>query len=476
MATVSSDLGHNSSATDTSWAINQPEKKTDWGWRALHGTVVLGKELTSAYYSGQNVSYSYYSGCSTGGRQGLREIQEFPDSFDGILVGAPAWWTSHLNTYITQLGMYNLPNTSSSYVSNDLLKVVAKEVVKQCDLADGVQDGIIMRPDLCHFNATALLCPPDYIPPANTSETPTCLTAPQIQTLEKVYAPHHHTSTSELIYPGLTLGSEAQWFTILGNPGVPSPFGVGYQRNFLFDNSSWNYTTSYSDSVVDLADRLDPGAATADRYDISAFKSRGGKIILYHGLADGLVPTKGTELYYNRTIRAFGGDLTTLSGLRNTTEFFKLFLVPGLQHCWSSPTGVDAPWNLGGAFQAGVMGSGLYSVPGFEGNEKYDALVALQKWREEGREVKQLVATGWKAGLNVTSGVKRQRGVCAWPGRCVLNEDAVRRMEREISEKAEGKEGDEGEEVVNVLDKEEVWECKWPEGVEEEEEEEEECE
>ncbi|MCV5137598.1 tannase/feruloyl esterase family alpha/beta hydrolase, partial [Escherichia coli] len=114
-------------------------------------------------------------------------------------------------------------------------------------------------------------------------------------TLAKIYSSHHHETTGELIYPGLTLGSEAQWWAIIGNTnGLPSPFGIGYQRNFLFDNATWDYTTSYSDSVVDLAERLDPGQATADHYDISADKSRGGKIILYHGLADGLVPTKGS--------------------------------------------------------------------------------------------------------------------------------------------------------------------------------------
>ncbi|KAJ4382490.1 hypothetical protein N0V85_008590, partial [Neurospora sp. IMI 360204] len=386
MATVSSDLGHNGSATDTSWALKQPEKKTDWGWRALHGTVVLGKKLTAAYYDGCDITYSYYSGCSTGGRQGLREIQEFPDSFDGVLVGAPAWWTSHLNNYITQLGMYNLPNTTDYYIPTPLLQVVADEVVHQCDLADGVEDGIISRPDLCTFNPSLLLCPSNYTAPING--TASCLTQPQIDTLEKVYSPHYHEATGELIYPGLTLGSEAQWFTIIGNTnGTPSPFGVGYQRNFLFDNATWNYTASYSDSVVDLADRIDPGRATADKYDISAFKSRGGKVILYHGLADGLVPTKGSQLYYNRTIRAFGGSITDLKNLRNTTEFFKFFLIPGMQHCWASPAGVDAPWNIGGAFQAGVMGSGLWSVPGFEGSESHDALVALRKWVEEGREV-----------------------------------------------------------------------------------------
>ena len=488
MATVSSDLGHNGSATDTSWALNQPEKKTDWGWRALHGTVVLGKKLTAAYYNGCKISYSYYSGCSTGGRQGLREIQEFPDSFDGVLVGAPAWWTSHLNTYITQLGLYNLPNTTDSYLSPDLLKVVAQEIVNQCDLADGVEDGIIQRPDLCTFNSTLLLCPSNYTIPENG--TAICLTQPQIDTLAKVYSSHHHASTEELIYPGLTLGSEAQWFNgifggstnkttnITSNNGLPSPYGLGYQRDFLFNNATWNFSASYSDSVTDLADRLDPGRATADKYDISAFKSRGGKMILYHGLADGLVPTKGTELYYNRTIRHFGGDLGSLKNLRNTTSFFKFFQIPGMQHCWASPPTVNAPWNIGGAFQAGVMGSGFYSVPGFEGKERYDALLALRKWVEEGKEVKELVATSWREGLNVSSGVKRQRKVCAWPGRGVLRESTRKAIEEKEKEKVgEGEgtkgvvkegEGEEDGDGVNILDVEESWECKWPEGMEEE--------
>ncbi|KAL2017195.1 hypothetical protein VTK56DRAFT_2515 [Thermocarpiscus australiensis] len=103
MAALSTDTGHSSAATDTSWARNQPEKKTDWGWRALHGSTVLGKKLVRAYYGGRPPKYSYYSGCSTGGRQGLKEIQTFPDSFDGALIGAPAWWTTHLNTYIIQV-------------------------------------------------------------------------------------------------------------------------------------------------------------------------------------------------------------------------------------------------------------------------------------------------------------------------------------------------------------------------------------
>ena len=105
MASLSTDTGHSATSADTTWARNQPEKKTDWGWRAIHGSTVLGKQLVQAYYGDQALGYSYYSGCSTGGRQGLKELQNFPDSFDGALIGAPAWWTSHLNNYVTQAGL-----------------------------------------------------------------------------------------------------------------------------------------------------------------------------------------------------------------------------------------------------------------------------------------------------------------------------------------------------------------------------------
>ncbi|KAK5659187.1 hypothetical protein OQA88_1277 [Cercophora sp. LCS_1] len=95
MASLSTDTGHNSSSTETSWANANPEAKQDWGWRALHGSVVVGRHLVERYYS-HKIRYSYFSGCSTGGRQGLRETMEFPGSFDGVLVGAPAWWASRV--------------------------------------------------------------------------------------------------------------------------------------------------------------------------------------------------------------------------------------------------------------------------------------------------------------------------------------------------------------------------------------------
>lgn len=115
MASLSTDTGHNSSGLDTTWAVNQPEKKTDWGWRAIHGATVVGKKLVKAYYGGMAIRYSYYSGCSNGGRQGLKEIQNFPDSFDGALIGAPAWWIPRLAGYMTRV---SLPDRSSNVFFN----------------------------------------------------------------------------------------------------------------------------------------------------------------------------------------------------------------------------------------------------------------------------------------------------------------------------------------------------------------------
>ncbi|KAK0712948.1 Tannase/feruloyl esterase [Lasiosphaeria miniovina] len=404
MATVSTDLGHNSSVIDLNWALNQPEKRTDFGWRALHGTIVLGKTLTQAYYgSNQKIAYSYYNGCSTGGRQGLREIQEFPDSFDGALIGAPAWWTSHLNNYVTKLGIYNLPVSDPKHIPTALFSVIGDEVVRQCDSADGVKDGIVTSPELCAFDYSKLLC-------RGGGNSSTCLTSAQIETAKKVYSDAYSSVDGSLVYPGLTLSSEDQWYILLGGT-EPSPFGVGYQRDFLLDDAAWDWR-NYNDSLVKLAERTDPGGAQAVKFDTSAFKRRGGKMLLYHGVADGLVPTKGSEYYYNKTVEAFGGDAGAV------TDFLRFFLIPGMQHCWSTPVG--APYNIAGAFQPGAMGSGQWSVPGFK-DKDHDAVLALVDWVEHGRAVDSIIATTWNSPLDPSSGLLAQRPLCPWPQKAVYD-------------------------------------------------------
>lgn len=404
-ATLSTDTGHNSTSGDLTWAFQNPETRTDWGWRAVHGSVELGKKLTAAYY-GRDISRSYYSGCSTGGRQGLKEVQMFPETFDGVLAGAPAWYSTHLNPWVTKLATYNLPYDDPKHIPYTLFPAIATEVVKQCDGVDGNADGIVSEPEQCAFDFSKIQC-------GNPGADPTaCLTEAQVQTAKNIYSDYRFAEdeSGEYIYSGFSFSSELQWYVFLGGT-APSEFSLGWERYFLYDDPAWTWA-QYSDAVVRDAEREDPGNATAAAYDISAFRDRGGKLIIYHGLADGVVPTRGSTYYYDRTIEALGGDA---DGAR---DFFRYFQVPGMQHCFG--TVVDAPWDIGAALQAAMLGSGEWSVPGFV-DAKHDALLALQGWVENNTAVDSIVATTWRSPLLPATGVLRQRPICPYPEKAVFD-------------------------------------------------------
>jgi feruloyl esterase len=165
-----------------SFAYNAPGKVTNWGYRALHGSIVLGKVLTRSYY-GKELAYSYYSGCSTGGGQGLKEAEMFPDDFDGIVAGAPAWWTTHLQLWNTKVGLYNLPTTAPYHIPSSLFPIIGDALLKQCDPQDGLMDNIISDPTRYDFRPEALLCGSNI----TNSTTSGCLTSPQIDTLYHLY-------------------------------------------------------------------------------------------------------------------------------------------------------------------------------------------------------------------------------------------------------------------------------------------------
>ncbi|KAI0408911.1 putative ferulic acid Esterase/Feruloyl esterase [Xylaria palmicola] len=395
-AVASTDTGHSSPAANVSWALDDPEARTDWGWRGLHGAVVLGKLLAAAHY-GRPAAYAYYSGCSTGGRQGLKEAQLYPGSFDGVLVGSAAWYTSHLNTWVTQVASYNWPADDPKHIDWRLLAAIADAVVRQCDDVDGVADGIVSLPGLCDVDLAALSCD------AAGANQSACLTAAQAQTLGRVYG-DWTAPDGALLYKGLSPGSERQMYTVL-NYSEASPYGIGYARYFLLDNASFALA-DFDDSIPALAARLDPGGATADDYDLAPFRDRGGKMVMYHGAADGLVPFQGSELYYDRVVDAMGGNVTA------TREFFRYFMVPGMQHCWT--TVVDAPWAFGGASQAGFLGNDTWSVPGFK-DAQHDVLLALMDWVEKDVPVDRVVATTWNVAKNASTGVRRQRPLCPYP-------------------------------------------------------------
>lgn len=396
-AVVSTDTGHNSTVGDNTWALNHPEGVEDWGYRAMHGTVELGKQVVEGYYSSA-IRYSYYMGGSTGGRQGLKEAQISPGSFDGMVIGAPAWWTSHLQTWTTKVATYNLPVGAPNHVPPSFFPVLEQEVVRQCDGVDGLADGIITRPDLCAFDYSTLACSADT---TAADDTP-CLTPAQIDTVKKIHSPY--IADGRFAFPGMGLSSESQWAFLLSGD-QPSSFGDGYIQNYLLGDASWAWT-SYTDDIIWRADAADPGRADADAYaDLAGFRDRGGRAVMYHGAADGLIPVGSAGVFYNATAAALGG-YAALAG------WFRYFEAPGMQHVVG--TAEDAPWYFAGANAAGALGTDVYSTPGFE-DAQHDVFLAVMDWVERGVPVDDIIATTWTRFNDPGSGVLRQRPLCPYP-------------------------------------------------------------
>jgi feruloyl esterase len=151
---------------------------------------------------------------------------------------------------------------------------------------------------------------------------------------------------------------------------------------------------------------LQPGNASVG-FDLSAFHSKGGKILSYHGEADGLIPTGSTPLYYNQLTRTLKPK-----GV-NVDEFFRMFLVPGMGHCSGTTPSVNAPWYFAGGNQAPVLGPTVYGVPGFR-DEKHDALLAMMAWVEKGVAPDQIIGTKYVNESQPTD-VLRQRPLCMYP-------------------------------------------------------------
>lgn len=402
-ATLSTDTGHLSVNGDLTWGYQDPETRTDWGWRAIHGSVVIGKILVRAFYQ-QGIDYSYYSGCSTGGRQGLREIQLNPDAFDGALIGAPAWDVAGLMPWITRLATFNLPADSPGTFTNIAqFQLIAAAVRSQCDPDDGLVDNIVSSPEICEPDLSVIQCGNAGVSASN------CLAPEQVENAKKIWS-DYHTADGNLVYPGLEYSSEAQWdiWQLYGNPSV---FDQAWEKYFLYDDVSWTIE-NFTDQTAYDARRIDPGNATSDAFDISAYRDRGGKIIMYHGASDGYIPTRSSIDFYNKTKEAVGGDVD---------DFYKLFLIPGMQHCWLSPTGVNAPWMIGGGGQQNALGAFTtgYSVPD-NINRQHDAMLALMDWVESSTVVESIVASAF----NISTGtlqISRQRPLCPYPSKAIFN-------------------------------------------------------
>ncbi|EIW55233.1 feruloyl esterase-like protein [Trametes versicolor FP-101664 SS1] len=398
-AGISTNTGHNSTSGDGSWGGPHNDNAiVDWGWRAVHLSVVAGKEIAKQYYR-QAPKRSYYAGCSTGGRQGLKEIQIFPDSFDGIVVGSPANWMSHLQPWSVHMSLNVLPANSLCFIPQSTWdNVIGPEVMRQCDALDGLLDGIINDPRACSFRPEALTCTPGQ----NMS---TCLTEDQIGALHRIFADYYEADQT-YIFGGYQPGGEKAYATgLVGNPPFPLP--QDWFRFFVLNDTQWTQD-EYNASIITLGEQLNPGQSDAITPNLTAFADapHNGKVLHYVGWADQLI-SPGNSVHYYETVHAFARANTSLA----VDDFYRLFPVPGMNHCGVRRM-LRSNADVGGQ-AANAFGAVMQPQP-LSHDAEHNILAALLRWVEDGVAPSAIVGVKYKNDVP-SDGVAFTRPICKYP-------------------------------------------------------------
>jgi len=369
-AVATTDGGHwGSSSLDGRWAKANPVAEADWGWRAVQETTRVGKTVTEAFYQ-TAPTYSYFQGCSTGGRQAHMAALRQPEDFDGILSGAPALdYTGLVGTHFAWIVQANTGPDGRPILTPQDAPVIQEAVLAACDTTDGVADGMISNHRQCDFDPDTLDLAPE-----------------KIEVLQAWYSPPVNAAGAVLHPAAVPPGSEAYWgLWLTGFPGGGGALVPGFGANFLKymafpDDPPADYTAMDFDFDTDPARMAPQGALyNADDPDLSAFRAAGGKLLIWHGEADAIVFPGKTLAYFDELTAAAGGRAVA-------DEFARLFMVPGMDHC-------------------GILGNG----PGI-GQGGFDPLTALETWVEEGTAPDRLLTTKSVDGAPVWS-----RPVCAHP-------------------------------------------------------------
>ena len=401
-AVASTDTGHTETA-DTSWAVGHPEKIVDYAWRAAHEMTVTAKALIAAYY-GANPRFSYYNGCSTGGRMTLKEAQKFPDDYDGILSGSGFHYWTHENIagmWKVQVMLKDGVN-GASYLPPDKYQLVVDAAMTQCkSLKQVPTDGFLDNPSRCDWNPKTLVCKAGQDPN-------TCITAAQAESLEKIYSPLRNPRTKEEIYPGATRISVPNWAQSAArqaaSPTTQTPNGPPRSLQSIIANKlDWSWRTFNFDSDVALADKSDADGPQIDAInpDLSKFQKHGGKIIEYQGWLDSNLAPYSVEHYENvlETIGKYDRDDNNGEVLEKTQDFYRLFVVPGMGHCRGGP---------------GPNSFGAETHPAVPMDPQHDAVSALEQWVEHGVAPMQIIATKYVKD-DPKQGIAMQRPLCPYP-------------------------------------------------------------
>jgi feruloyl esterase len=353
-ATAGSDTGHSAADGPAGmFALGHPEKIVDFAYRALHDMTVKSKRLIDIYYS-QPLDYSYYKGCSTGGRQGVMAAQRYPGDYDGIIAGALANRHIHMHT----AGAYRaieLARHPELAVPEAKAKLVTDAVLKQCDT---LGEGFLNNPRQCSFDYSTLACKAGA--PADS-----CLTPGELKSVQTFYGGLKN-GKGELVFSGQAYGVPMPTLTSTQEP--PNPFAFDSIRILGFQNASYDWhdfdldrDLPKVDAAVGFVDATDP--------DLRAFKAAGGKLLLYAGWRDTGITPENTVLYYESVRKELGPE---------QGDWMRMFMVPGMGHCTGGP--------------------GPYS---------FDSLTALEQWREKDRAPTEM------AGRNPQSGLARP--ICVYP-------------------------------------------------------------
>ncbi len=361
-----------------SFVMSNPQKATDYAWRAVHLTATTTKAITKDYY-GKPISRSYWNSCSNGGRQGLIEAQRFPEDFDGVVANAP--WVDQ--TGFTIGAMWNQKALSAVHLTPAKLAMVADQVMTKCDAIDGLKDGLIDDPRKCDFD------PARDVPACSAgADTANCLTPAEAEAIAKVYSGPF--SNGKPFYPGYMPGSEAVMLNLFGGgtgsgwlnvivstqpDAVPADFNLAENTmRYLVHKPpqpDYDYRTFDFDRDIHLLDAWGK-QADAKNPDLSKFHKRGGKLIMTYGWADSILQPLAGVHYYEQAVSTNGPG---------TADFFRLFMVPGMAHC----------------------GGGI-------GPDRYDAMTAMINWVEKDKAPESMTAS-----RVVDSQVTRTRPLCPYP-------------------------------------------------------------
>src|SRR5438067_754688 len=304
-ATASTDTGH--SGDDMKFGQSHPEKLIDYGHRAVH-VMTESAKLIIRNGAGRFADRAYFVGCSAGGQQALSEAQRYPDDYDGIVAGDPA--NNRIRQTFGFLSSWIATHTADGkpLIPQPKLALLTRSVVEACDATDGLKDGIIDDPRKCHFDPAKLLC-------RNGTDDTGCLTAAQVDAAKKMYDGTRNPRTGESIFTGWPRGSEGfgesagqSWRQYVVDP--PEPMRVGFFKYWLFHDPNWDYRSIDWDRDLAYAEQKLPFMAAVDK-DLTPFKKRGGKLLMYTGWADPVVPPQDTVAYYEGVVKAMGGLATT---------------------------------------------------------------------------------------------------------------------------------------------------------------------